>query len=668
MESLLREEGPQIKESKQEVEGWIGGYQLGERLGEGGGGSVHSARRSGSGAVVALKLLHARVGGADGEDRLRTWRELEILKRVRLPGVPRVLDWGEDAGRSYIVTELIEGVPLDKACSKLSRAEAVELLARTADVVQEVHEQQVIHRDLKPSNILVTASGSPVVLDFGMASVLEGRAETTITWNGAVHGTPAFMAPEQARIDGRSTTRTDVFGLGAAAVLALTGRTLYAADKSAIETLREVAAGNAHRIRELDPTMPQALAAVLEKATAARPGDRYSSAADFARDLRRWLAGEAVEAVPPRRWQRVLRRAEQHPILATGAVCAAMLGSTILGMWGYTEWWWWKYSEPVRIEFAPMGRTVEVIARSGRVIESIRLENGVIQTARFFDSAEAADRPMVLIAVREDDLDQVDFALQGFDATTGERLLKWHPAYPEWAPPPTNNHNARPGAFRCAQVRVINEPTIGGNVIATLYQYTGHSLSCLAIHDFAGTLLQQVWHDGYLYDVARFSDVPMYVVVGVNSDGYWADRGFTASSGVYSPHPIVAFAVELGSGEKSGVVMPGSPMATAEPAWYRCLLPAHAAARYAVDTPVERRMRHDKTIDGREELVLWVDRRHDRDQLEWGLFVEWVVMRDGRFLARELPSTWAQRVAGVPSDEHPHALEWGELPPRSRLH
>ena len=191
VESLLGPDDPEADASDTGGGRWVGGYQLGRELGRGGSGGVYEARRAGSGAVVALKLLHVR---GDSDRSSRTWRELEVLKRLRIPGVPRVVDWGEDAGRAYIVTELIEGLTLDRVRAELSRERAVEIVARAADIVQGVHEQGVIHRDRKPSNILVTPDDGAYVLDFGTASVLERCEETTITWNTGQLGTPAFMA------------------------------------------------------------------------------------------------------------------------------------------------------------------------------------------------------------------------------------------------------------------------------------------------------------------------------------------------------------------------------------------------------------------------------------------------------------------------------------------
>ncbi len=203
----------------------IPGYRMERRLGGGGGGEVYLAFREGSDRALALKVLSRRLG--EGPDARRAWRELDVLSQLRLSAVPRLIDHGLHDGRIYLATEFIDGAPLDRSCDDrgLSCQKRVELLAAVADAVQELHERGVIHRDLKPSNILVDELGQPILIDLGISAVEADSAET-ITRPGELIGSPAYMAPEQARGDRRSMSiRTDVYGLGATAYVILTGST-----------------------------------------------------------------------------------------------------------------------------------------------------------------------------------------------------------------------------------------------------------------------------------------------------------------------------------------------------------------------------------------------------------------------------------------------------------
>ncbi len=315
----------------------VPGYHLERRLGGGGGGSVYRAFRDGSMQPVALKLLD-RPLGTDPASR-RAWRELDALSQVRSPALPRVVDFGEHAGRLFVATELVDGHHLDEHCRvhQLARRGRVELLARVADAVQSLHEHGLIHRDLKPANVMVTAGGEPVVIDFGIASLLESDPMETITIDGAPVGTPAFMAPEQARGQrDRISTRTDVYGLGATAYRVLLGEPPHAGEDSLHAAIRRAADEPARPPRALDPSLPRPLAAILAAAVAPSPEDRYASASELAADLRRWLRGDPVLAQERgSRLARINRWMRRHPLLMAGSggfAAAAVVSATLFGL------------------------------------------------------------------------------------------------------------------------------------------------------------------------------------------------------------------------------------------------------------------------------------------------------------------------------------------------
>jgi len=304
----------------------IEGYVIDRILGRGGGGTVYHAHRECTGREVAIKLLNKGLG--DGDASRRAWRELHVLSELRLPCLPAVHDFGEHQGRLFIVTDHIDGLNLVAYCDErgMDRRQRVELLAKVATAVQSLHEFGVIHRDIKPENILINCHGQPIIIDLGIAALLTSDVIQTITADGAPIGSPAFMSSEQACGErGQISTRSDVYSLGATAYLLLAGEPPHDMRATLHEAVRRVAQDEPRSPRSIDATMPSDLSAVLAKAAARRPDDRYPTAAALAADLRRWAAGVAVEARPPRGWRWLRMTARMHPT-ATSLVVLFLLG------------------------------------------------------------------------------------------------------------------------------------------------------------------------------------------------------------------------------------------------------------------------------------------------------------------------------------------------------
>lgn len=309
----------------------IDGYRLTRRIGEGGGGEVFEAIREGSERTVAIKLHRTRPGATSGARR--AWRELDVLTDLRIDCMPRVLDFGTVAGRLYVATEFINGQPLDDVAAKLNRRQKVELLADVADALQMLHEHGVIHRDIKPSNVLVDQSGKPYIIDLGVASMLASDVMETLTVDGTPIGTPAFMSPEQARGErSQISVRSDVYGVGATAMYILTGDTPHDVHTSLHESVRRVAHDEPRDPRAIDATLPVPLSEVLAKAISPDPMQRYSSAGDFAADLRRFLVDEPVlarPATPGYRLRRFVRRNRFSVAAATIVLVAVVAGASV---------------------------------------------------------------------------------------------------------------------------------------------------------------------------------------------------------------------------------------------------------------------------------------------------------------------------------------------------
>ncbi|MBL9019106.1 MAG: protein kinase [Myxococcales bacterium] len=308
-----------------------------ERLGElarGGLGKISRARDLRSGRIVAIKEV---IGGGD-DIAVRFAREALITANLQHPAIVPVYEVGRwPNGEPFYAMKLVAGRPLnqviDDAADLDARLRLVSHVLTVADALAYAHGERVIHRDLKPHNVLCGAHGETVVIDWGLARRLDDvetssqslhrriSAEPGQTFLGAIMGTPSYMPPEQAR-GARVDERADVYAIGAilyhllAGAPAYTGRTLD-------ELLDKVKAGPPQPIAERAPGVPADLAAIVERAMAREPDQRYPSAVELAHDLRRFTTGQLVLAHRYTTWQRVTRFLARHR--AASASIAALL-------------------------------------------------------------------------------------------------------------------------------------------------------------------------------------------------------------------------------------------------------------------------------------------------------------------------------------------------------
>lgn len=297
----------------QEPADW-GRYRDLRLLGAGGQGRVYRAYDIQLQRYVALKLL-AR---ADAEAHLA---EARVQAQVEHPNVCKVFDAGELEGRPYIALQLVEGRTLAEV--PLLRESAVEALRDVAEAVHIAHRKGLLHLDLKPGNILleVREQGQfhPLVTDFGLANLQAHPGGTPL----GPYGTPPFAAPEQ--LDSGAAPpdrRTDVYGLGATLYTLLADAPPFVAPDR--EAMMAAILGEAPiPLRERVPSVPRALAAVVEKAMHKRREARYSSALAFAEDLQRWLDGMPVSALPTTLLDRSTVWARRNPVASRALAAAA---------------------------------------------------------------------------------------------------------------------------------------------------------------------------------------------------------------------------------------------------------------------------------------------------------------------------------------------------------
>ncbi len=273
----------------------VPGYEILGELGRGGMGVVYRARQTGLNRVVALKMVLGGDHAGPGEVA-RFLAEAEVVAAVRHPHVVQVFEFGEAGGRPFFAMEYLDGGTLAgaiRAAGRLAPRAAAAVVEKLARGVQAAHDLGIVHRDLKPGNVLLDAAGEPKVVDFGLAK-RGGRGDLTRT--GAVMGTPAYMAPEQAA--GRAKfagPAADVYALGVILYECLTGRVPFRDDDD-VRLLARVAEDEPPPVRDLAPDVPGDLEAVCLRCLRKDPHARYDTAGALAADLRRFLDGEPVLA------------------------------------------------------------------------------------------------------------------------------------------------------------------------------------------------------------------------------------------------------------------------------------------------------------------------------------------------------------------------------------
>lgn len=200
---------------------------------------------------------------------------------------------------------------------------AAEWARKLAQAVHEVHEAGILHRDLKPSNVLVTQAGEPKITDFGLAKLL--TADSLLTTQHCLLGTPSYMPPERASSDGSAATEQgDVYSLGAILYELLTGRPPFLG-VTILDTLSLIRDRDPIAPRTLQPRTPRDLETICLKCLAKSPQARYQSSADLAGDLGRYLAGEPIEARRPSWPERATRWCRRNRALALAIGLVAML-------------------------------------------------------------------------------------------------------------------------------------------------------------------------------------------------------------------------------------------------------------------------------------------------------------------------------------------------------
>jgi serine/threonine protein kinase len=342
-------------------------------------GVVYKAQHLALKRTVALKMVLA--GGHAGPEELARFRiEAEAVARLQHPNIVQIHEVGEADGHPYCALEFVEGGNLagkldGKPMPVVEAAQLVETLARAMHVA---HCRNVVHRDLKPANILLTADGTPKITDFGLARRLDSDAAETQT--GAVLGTPAYMAPEQAAGNARDAgPAADVYALGAILYACLAGRPPFKA-KSVVETLDQVRGEEPAPPSRWHASIPADLEAVCLKCLEKNPAHRYASAEELANDLARFRMGDATKARPWSWRRRLARGIRKHwkPIAAASFVFVTALAFLFTFVWTSPEY-----------QARQALNRVDAAMKSGERVELIGLKGPPQWSRQVFDAVDS---------------------------------------------------------------------------------------------------------------------------------------------------------------------------------------------------------------------------------------------------------------------------------------
>ena len=276
---------------------YCGRYKLTHLIARGGMAQVYRAMDLQLDRPVALKVLFPELS-IDRTFVERFRREAQAAANLSHPNIVPVFDWGEDDGAYFIVMEYVDGRPLSGVLrdpQPVPPRQIASIGAGVAAALGFAHRHGVVHRDVKPGNVLITPDGDVKVTDFGIARAV--NTEESLTQTGAVMGTAAYFSPEQAEGKGVDA-RSDIYSLGVVLYEMATGRPPFTGDSPVAVASKHVRDQPALP-RVVNPAVPPALEAVIMKAMAKDPAERYGSAEELRADLLRFAEGRPVEATEP---------------------------------------------------------------------------------------------------------------------------------------------------------------------------------------------------------------------------------------------------------------------------------------------------------------------------------------------------------------------------------
>ncbi len=479
-------------------------FELRSELGVGSFGYVFQAWDPRLERVVALKVQ--RAGSlASAEEVQRLLREARSVAQLQHPSIVSLYETGQTEDNVwYLVCEYIDGATLEEALKNgsLPPERAAGIAAELADALQYAHEQGVVHRDIKPSNIILDRQQRAHVMDFGMAK--RDTGETTMTSDGRVLGTPAYMSPEQAAGQSHEVdSRSDIYSLGVVLYEMLSGERPFHGNRRLL--LLQVLEDDPRPPGAIKPNLPRDLEVICLKAISKSPSRRYQTARDMADDLRRFSQGQPILARPIGYTERTLRWCRRYPLAVS--VLAAVLFGSVAGLWYLSS-------------------LSEFFVRQ-TALESARLETKMLDEVWRFYSEEISDLdPQITHVTITENYRNVHPALPlpaTFAIDLGERISRRSPGmevrvYSRY-PWPTRKDGGPQGEFDLAALQWLEERAkpqddppaeyahfVADNGRRKLLYYTARHMekSCLGCHNHPDSLSpKKDWKEGDVVGVLK---------------------------------------------------------------------------------------------------------------------------------------------------------------------
>jgi WD40 repeat protein/DNA-directed RNA polymerase subunit RPC12/RpoP len=333
-EATAKQAAPQ--RSSEPTVGSIGRFEIKSALGGGGFGVVYRAFDPVLGREVALKV--PKFGPDDAKRTQRFLIEAQAAAHLHHPNIVAVFESGQAGDKAFIASEYVAGTPLSVRIEEdpPSFQEAALWTRALADALDYAHDEGIIHRDIKPDNIMMAAKNRPQIMDFGLAKRTD--EDSSMTGDGSILGTPAYMSPEQARGEtDRVGPHSDQYSLGVVLYELLTGKRPFEGPPHTV--VAQVAAQEPPAPRKLNARIPEDLEAICQKATEKELSARYADMHAFAEDLTRWLAGRVTKARPIGEVERMRRWCKRNPAIAGLSITVAVLvvAVAILSTVGYVH-------------------------------------------------------------------------------------------------------------------------------------------------------------------------------------------------------------------------------------------------------------------------------------------------------------------------------------------